>query len=190
MIRITAACLVALGLAAPAGAWTLEPETSSISYVTIKNGDTAEANMLTRLGGGVAEDGRAEVEISLSSVETFIDIRNERMREILFRVADFPVATVTAALDMDDLAGLAPGGSMLATFEITLAANGSEAGYDATALVTRAGENRVIVSSMAPVIVYIDELGYDDGVERLREIAGLDSIEPTVPVNFNLAFAR
>lgn len=190
MHKEIAALAVAALVALPAGAWTLEDETSAISYVTIKNGEVAEPNLLSGLRGSVAEDGAANVEVLLSSVETYIDIRNERMREILFKVADFPVATITAQLDMAALADLAPGESRETGFALTVAANGQESSYDAMALVTRAGENRVIVSSVQPIIVYADELGYSEGVAQLQEIAGLDSIQPAVPVSFTLSFAR
>lgn len=183
--------LIAAGLsllAAPAFSWTLDNEASSISYVTIKNGEIAEANLLSDLSGKVGEDGAASVDISLASVETFIDIRNERMREFVFKVVDFPVATVTANLDMDALAAMEAGSTAEAEFEVTVAANGTEAAYDATAYVTRVGDSRVQVSSKAPIIVYTEDLGYEHGVSKLQEIAGLDSIQATVPVSFNLAF--
>ncbi len=184
------ALLAAATLAAPAFAWTLDSSASAISYVSIKNGDVAEPNVFSGLSGSVAEDGAAEVAIELSSVETYIDIRNERMREFLFNVADFPVATVSAALDMDDIADLAPGQTMETFFDLSLAANGEEVTYEALAWVTRVGEDTVRVDSKQPIIVYADELGYMAGLNQLREIAGLDSIERVVPVSFSLSFTR
>lgn len=190
MKHLTLATGIAILLAGPLSAWTLDSDSSAISYVTTKNGDTAEPNLLTGLSGAVSDDGAAAVEVSLSSVETFIDIRNERMREILFKVADFPVATVNAALDMGALQALEPGATTETEFEVSIAANGEESSYDAMAFVTRVGEDRVLVNAKAPIIVYIEDFGYGDGVSQLREIAGLDSIEPAVPVNFNLSLSR
>ena len=190
MKHLSLAAGLALLIAGPAAAWTLDSDSSAISYVTIKNTDTAEPNLLTGLSGSVSDDGQAAVEVSLSSVETFIDIRNERMRDILFRVADFPVATVNASLDMDTLEALAPNTTTETEFEVSIAANGEETSYDAMAFVTRVGEDRVLVNSKAPIIVYVEDFGYSDGVSQLREIAGLDSIEPVVPVSFNLSFSR
>ena len=189
MIQLTLTIGLAILLASPATAWTLDGDSSAISYVTTKNTDTAEPNLLTGLSGSVSDDGQAAVEVSLSSVETFIDIRNERMRDILFRVADFPVATVTAALDMEALEALDPNMTTETEFEVSIAANGEETSYDAMAFVTRVGEDRVLVNSKEPIIVYVEDFGYSDGVSQLREIAGLDSIEPAVPVNSTSASA-
>lgn len=185
---ILAACLALT--ASPVLAWTLDDTASSISYVTIKNGDTAEANLLTSLEGSVSEEGIATVDISLASVETFIDIRNERMREILFQVADFPLASIAAEIDMEKLAAMGAGETAESEFGLTVETHGTTANYGATAYVTRISEDRVIVNSKAPVIVYASDLGYEEGIAKLREIAGLDSIQTVVPVSFNLAFDR
>jgi hypothetical protein len=48
--------------------------------------------------------------------------------------------------------------------------------------------DRLLVSSVRPVIVNAGPLGLDEGVERLREAAGLPSISPAVPVTFQLTF--
>lgn len=190
MTRTSLAALIAASLAVPAAAWTLDGSASSLSYVSIKNADTAEANLLPGLSGGVDADGQAEIEIALSSVETYVDIRNERMQEHLFNVAEHPVATVSAALDMAAMQEIEPGGTVSHDFPLTVSANGTSAEYNAKALVSRLGEDRVQVTAREPVIVYAEDLGYGAGLETLREIAGLDSIQPAVPVTFTLVFTR
>lgn len=187
---ILAAGGIALSATGSAADWTLENESSAVSYVSIKNAATAEANLLPDLAGGIDGNGAATVEITLDAVETYVDIRNERMREILFNVAEFPLARVTADLDLATLEDLDVGATTDHEFDLTVAANGAEASYPATAWVTRVGEDRVQVASKEPVIVYADDLGYLNGLDSLREIAGLDSIQSTVPVTFNLVFTR
>lgn len=182
--------LIAILAAVPAGAWTLDSNASTISYVSIKNADTAEPNLLPQLSGGVGEDGTARIEIDLASVETYIDIRNERMKEHLFKVADYPVAALEAALDMAALEKLKSGATAESEFDVTVSANGEVVDYPVLATVTRVGDDRVMVVSREPVILYADEFGWDTGLNALREIAGLDSIQLAVPVNFTLVFDR
>lgn len=189
MTRILFAALFAV-MTMPAGAWTLDSKVSAISYVTMKNAETAEANLLTGLTGQVDDSGKAMVEIPLTNVETYVDIRNERMREFVFKVAEFPVATLNTQLDMDALADLVPGETAETTFEVMIAANGAETSYEAMAFVTRVGENRVMVASKQPVILYVQDLGYEEGIAKLQELAELDSIQLTVPVSFLLAFTK
>lgn len=189
MPRITlAAALACLALPTAAADWTLSTDASTLGFVTIKNGDTAEAHSLSGLSGTVAEDGTAAVDIPLVNVETYIDIRNERMRDILF--AAVPTATVTAQIDLDSLADLAPGARRTQELEVTLAANGQEVDYFTDVTITRVADDMVAVSTARPLIADARDLGYEGGVEELREIAGLDSISPAVPVSFDLMFSR
>ncbi len=191
MRTLLASCLIILApTLALAQDWTLSSDTSSIGFVSIKNGDTAESHMFSGLSGGVSDAGAVEVSIPLANVETFIDIRNERMRDILFKVADFPAATVSAEIPLDDFADLEVGARQSTDIEITVAANDSDAVYDAAVYVTRISDASVAVSTARPVIADIRDFNYDDGIEQLREIAGLDSISPAVPVTFDLVFEQ
>ncbi len=185
---ILAAC--AALAASPALAWTLDSSTSAISYVTMKNGDTAEANLFTAMSGEVSEDGLASLEIYLASVETFIEIRNERVRDVLFQVSDHPMAKILAGIDLAALDTLEAGETTETAFEVSVVTHGMTATYDANAYVTRASENRVVVSSKLPLIVHASDFGYTEGIARLQELAGLDSIQDVVPVTFNLTFER
>ena len=54
--------------------------------------------------------------------------------------------------------------------------------------VSRLTDNRILVASRKPVIVNASQVGLLAGVEKLREVAGLPSISPAVPVSFVLAF--
>ena len=53
---------------------------------------------------------------------------------------------------------------------------------------TQFESRRVLVNSLQPIIVNADALGLSQGVEKLRELAGLPSISPAVPISFFLTF--
>lgn len=189
MTRIALTLAAAL-FASSAQGWTLVSENSAINYVSIKNGEVAEANLLPGLTGSVDDSGQAEIIVDLASVQTYIEQRDERMREHLFRVSEFPTARIAAQIDMAPLEALAPGDSAQAEFEVTVAANGAESAYPVKAQVSRLSEDRVAVMSYEPVIIDAEDLNYQGGIEKLREIAGLDSIQLAVPVGFTLVFQR
>lgn len=172
------------------GAWALDPAGSRLSYVSIKAGEVAEANRFDTLAGSVAEDGTATLDIDLASVNTGVDIRNERMREIFFGVTEFPKATVTAKLDPAAFAGLAVGQSLTRPLKATVALKGVEQEVETEVLVTRVAEGRVTVVPTAPVIISTDMFGLTDELGELRALAQLPSITPAVPVTFSLAFSR
>lgn len=199
-IRIAApATLIALAACsqAPAdpaplteGAWTLDNAASELSYVTIKSEEVAELNAFEELSGSVSPDGAASIEIDLASVNTGVDIRDERMRDILFVVVDHPTATVTAEIDPASFETLGVGESVGTTIDGTLSLTGIDAPVRGDVTVTRVGPDRVLVVSDAPIIVEARRFELLDGLAQLQEIVELSSITPVVPVSFSLTFQR
>lgn len=172
------------------GSWSVDADASSLSYVSVKSGEIAETNTFSGLSGTVGEDGSATLQIDLATVETKVDIRNERMRDIFFDVAQYPTATVTAKVDPAAFDGLAIGESTAQPLEATLTVKGVEAPVETQVSVTRTAQDRVLVTSTEPVIVYADALKLTDGLATLQQLAGLPSITPAVPVSFSIAFKR
>lgn len=184
------ALLTGLALPLAAADWSVVSEASSIGFVSVKDGDIAETHEFGSLSGAVGADGAAKIDIALGSVETRVDIRNERMRDVLFQVAQFPIASVAAEIDMAALETLGIGERAEIDTFVTVAANGTEADYDAFLNVTRIGDDRVSVSAREPVAIDVHDFGYEGGVAQLQEIAGLDAISPIVPVTFDIVFGR
>lgn len=172
------------------GTWTLDPAGSRLSYVSIKAGEVAEANRFDTLSGTVTADGTATLDVDLASVNTGVDIRNERMREIFFEVAGNPKAVVTAKLDPAAFAALAVGQSLTRTLKATVALKGVEQEVETEVLVTRVSDGRITVVPTAPVIISTDMFELTDELGELRALAQLPSITPAVPVTFTLAFTR
>lgn len=173
------------------GNWTLDSKASRLDYVTIKQGTIVEANSFERLSGSVSADGAAEIVIELASVSTGIDIRDERMREVLFNVSANPSAAVKAQLDPAEFAaGLSLGESMRVNVEAQLLLAGTRQPIDLELQVTRIAQDRVQVASAKPVVVSAASFELTPGLDRLRELAGLESITPAVPVTFSVVFER
>lgn len=172
------------------GAWALDPAASRLAYVSIKAGEVAETNRFDTLRGTIAADGTATLEIDLASVNTGVDIRNERMREIFFQVVENPKAVVTAKLDPAMFAGLAVGQSIARPLTAKMALKGVEKEIETDVLVTRVAADRVTVVPTAPVIISTDMFELTDELGELRALAQLPSITPAVPVTFTLAFMR
>ncbi len=170
--------------------WTVDSDGSELSYVTIKAGDIAEANTFETVTGSVSADGAASIEIDLASVSTGVDIRDERMRDVLFVVADNPTATVTAQIDPAAFETLGLGASTVQTLDGTVSIKGVEAPFQTEVTVTRAGADRVLAVSNTPVILDAGRFELTDGLAQLQELAGLPSISPAVPVTFALTFER
>ncbi|MEM1131821.1 MAG: YceI family protein [Pseudomonadota bacterium] len=173
-----------------AGDWTLVPEISQISFVSIKAGNIGEAHSFGTESGAVDGSGKAEISVDLNSVDTAIEIRDERMREILFQADQFPNATITAQVDPQSFQALDIGEQQIESTELSISLHGVEADFDSDLAVTRISENRVLVETAKPLILDAEQFALGDGLKQLRELAGLPSISPAVPVTATLIFEK
>ncbi|WP_017671068.1 YceI family protein [Blastomonas sp. AAP53] len=172
----------------PAGAWQLAADQSNVAFVSVKGGNVGEAHSFKSLEGSVQPDGTVGVDIDLVSVDTGVDVRNERMREMLFEVASFPQAKLTAKIDPATISGLKPGERKAMTVPVTLDLHGTTNSIDARLMVTRLAGDTVLVETAAPLILDAAAVGLGEGVEKLRAIANLPAISSAVPVTASLVF--
>ena len=171
---------------ANAETWTLDGEASHLAFGSIKKDKIGEVNSFSGLKGTVDADGKADVTIDLTTLETNIDIRNERMLEHVFKGAG--EAQLTAQLDMDEVKGLAVGEMAVVDVEGALSLLGVSTELDLEMVVVRLAENKVMALSNDMVFVGTEELGVTSGIDKLMELAKLPGITRTSPVTLRLVF--
>ncbi|MDO6440891.1 MULTISPECIES: YceI family protein [unclassified Marinobacter] len=187
LLRFLVAVLGLMSLSAHAG-WALDSERSSLHFVSIKNGTTAEVHNFAELKGTVGDDGKVNLDVYLDSVDTNIAIRDERMREMLFEIEKMPTATVTAQIDVASIQQMSEGSIGSKDVRLTLSLHGQEQGFDTVMKIIKLADGGVAVSTEEPLLVEAKAFDLAEGVEALREIAGLSSIAIAVPVTVNLVF--
>lgn len=170
--------------------WKLIPEESGMTYITIHNGNVAEINTFRKITGGVKADGTAELRIDLDSVDTNHDVRNERLKTVLFKTVDFPEAVITSNIEMSDLESLKKGQSHTLLLDMEISLHGITLKRNFYVLATRLDENKVVVTNKAPLILQAEDFGFTRGIEELRSLAGLDQITPLVTATVSFTFAR
>ena len=181
--------IISLMVAGPCfAAWTLDNDSSQVSFVSVKAGDAGEVHRFTEISGELSSGGNASVTIQLASVDTLIPLRDERMLELLFQTNLFPTASLSTNIDMDALNAIEPGDSMDMAANLTLELHGQQLSLAAEMIVARLGDHRLMVSSRKPVIVNAASVDLVNGIEALREIANLPSISKAEPVSFVLTF--
>jgi len=174
----------------PATAWAgnlgLDGEQSDISFVSVKKGVVAEVHHFTALSGSI-KGNHASVVIDLSSVESGIKIRNERMKSMLFEVGRFATATITADISRVDMKRLKVGEMQSVVLPLTVDLHGFKKDLKAEVSVVML-QNGLLVTSRSPVIARASEFGLESGIEALRVVAKLPAIALAVPVSFQLYF--
>lgn len=178
---------MAVGLPAHAN-WHLDGESSRLSFVTGKNGEIAEVNRFLVLHGKVDRKGAAEVSIEMDSVSSGIPLRDERMRDDLFAVERFAEGKVQAQIDLRPINDLANGAQLELRLPVNVTLHGQTHSYNTLLLATRLDERRFQVVTLEPLILHASDFGLLPGLENLRKVAGLKSINPSVPVSAVLIF--
>ena len=78
--------------------WTLSNDNSNLTFLTTKNSQVTEVSHFKSLSGTF--DGKlATLEIDLTSVDSLIPIRNERMAKFLFETTKFAKAVISVSID-------------------------------------------------------------------------------------------
>lgn len=190
---VLATSMIAFGVSTAEAGWALQQEGSSISFVSTKTtsgGEFAEVHKFQRFSGLIDDSGSIRLKIDLASVETLIDIRNQRMKEFLFEVIDFPEIQIQADADFDRTQKLAIGEQEAFSLSLQVAMHDVTSFQDAEIMLTRLAKDRVLVTSIEPVIVDARMFELGAGIEILRELASLNAISMIVPVTFNLIFVQ
>lgn len=185
LLIATTTCMAAALAALPAQAdWSIN-DTSRVGFVSIKNNVIGENNAFQRVSGGISEAGAVTVNIDLTSVETGVGIRNERLQKMLFNVASFPQATVSAQLSDAQLMALKSGGSVAESVSVSVALHGKTVSKQVELAAAQSG-GTVRVTTTQPIVITAAEFDLEAGVAALQTIAGLNAISRSIPVTVDL----
>ncbi|NAW65540.1 YceI family protein [Photobacterium halotolerans] len=169
-------------------AWKLDNSQSQLRFLSVKNNSVIEQHTFKELEGSITDQGEVQVMLDLSSVDTQIPIRDERMKAMLFKVSDYPKAMLEGEVDVTGLADLKPGETLTQQVSLKLNLHGAINPVNADLRITRLVDGTLMVSSQSPIIIDGKAFGLEKGITALQEVANLNGILPSVPVFVNLAF--
>lgn len=165
--------------------WQVDNAFSKVNFVSVKKDTIGETHYFKQVSGTLSDKGQLNIAIDLASVETIIPIRNERMRKFLFNTKTFPNADISADINMKQLK-MAVGESKMIKTSADLGLHGVNKLISVEVMVTKVAKDKLLVTSMKPIIVNPADFGMAKGVDKLRELAMLPSITQSVPVSFVL----
>ena len=169
--------------------WQLNNDTSSVNFLSTKQEHITESHQFKGISGSVKDAKQFSLAIDLSSVDTKISVRDERMQKWLFETESFTTATISADVT-DALKKAKKNTRSKATVKAVLDLHGIKKNLDIDVLITNVGNKHLVVSSQGPVLIKATDYKLVQGLAKLQELAGLKSIGLTVPVTFNLVFDR
>jgi len=170
------------------GFWRLNAGESTLAFGSVKNGFIAEVHAIPGLSGGADSSGQFSVSLDLASVQTGVDIRDERMRDLFFETALYPVAVINGTFTPADFKDMKAGERKVLTLPVTISLHGVEQAREIEVSVVRLARDKMLVASQKPVMVEAADFNLGEGIEKLRAAVGLDSIAAASPVTFILVF--
>jgi len=182
------AAVLAVDCSSARADWQLDGAASSFFYVTNKAAAVSEVNSFSGLSGSISNAGAAALSIDLATVDTAVDVRNQRMRDIVFQVTQFPKAEISVKVDVEALKDMKSGIASTGSYPVTVSLHGVSAELTADLQVIKLDAKTLQVQLARPLIVAADKFGLMEGVEELRKLANLASITPNVVVDFTLVY--
>lgn len=170
--------------------WFINDSKSLLNFVSVKNTDVAETFTFTQLAGTVSASGQATLSIPLTSISSGIDLRNTRMRQMLFETDLLPSLHFTTQLDLATIDALAIGGTSTQSLAGNLILHGVAKAITFDALVIKHSATSVSVSPRKPIVINSADFDLNAGIEALRAVVGASSIGERVPVYFKMFLTR
>ncbi|MRI34711.1 hypothetical protein EOPP23_17145 [Endozoicomonas sp. OPT23] len=171
-------------------AWILDNERSKFYFTFTKNTHLATTATFEQLKGSISDKGTAMLYIDLASLESGIVKRDNRLRELFFRVADFPMAEVSVRLSKRIEKKIITGETVLIKSSAKVKLNGKQVRMRPELSVYQHENGDIEVSSIQPVLLNATTFDYDDQVQAMVDLAGVNNISKTVMINFRLYYQQ
>jgi OmpA-OmpF porin, OOP family len=186
-VLILAAATLCIGCA-HAQEWLLNSAASHFYMETEKANAIFEVHQFSGLEGGITKEGDASVKIDLTSVSSGVDVRDVRMRFLLFETYKYPYAEITAKLDMSALQALLTTTRITYPLKVTVALHGVTKDFDTPVTVTRLSDKAVSVATIKPIVVKTDDFDLTPNIAKLSAAVNGTVIATGATITFDLLF--
>lgn len=184
-VRLWVASALAVAVIPGHAAWSVNSETAAFHFVTTKNVNVSEVQSFKKVRGQLSDAGKLEFQVDLKSLSTQIEIRDQRMLDILFEVAKFPAEAVfTAQVDPGIMKQALAQKSLTTEVKGSLSLHGKTQPVSAKLQLLSLDGKNMVATTREPILVKAVDFALEGGIEKLRELMGLPSIGAVVPVNF------
>ena|SRR5690606_30900068 len=188
-MKVLALSLALCAGVANAATWQLDNEQSSLHFVSVKNELVAETHAFQALNGSWDEKS-VSVSIPVSSMQTNIPIRNDRIWQYVLQADQFANIQIKAPLTSESIASLTAGNSLVQDLPLTATIAGQSAVVTAKVRITMLNGSTLQAVTEAPLMLDTNQFKLGAGIAKLQELAGLKRIDPMVPVTFNVRFSK
>lgn len=184
-IVVVIGCIFSSGAYAQVN-YEIIPSSSSLSFSTIKNQYIIESALMKPTKGLIKQDGFFSIEIPVDSVSTGIPIRDERLKDLFFELANYPQVSVSGKLDLK----LISNEPKLLSLPVNVEVYGNMKPFVFPVVVIKSN-NSILVSSYGQIVISASDFGIPSAnLVKLAATVGGIKISEQVPVSFTLSFSK
>ena len=165
-------------------------EVSKVNFVTVQNNKLTEVHLFSNMDGEISNEGDVVFKIDLSSVKTNNSLRNLRLQDVFFEAGQFPEAIVRLDLGENFLEKLEIEKANKIPVQAFLSLHGVTKKIETVLLVSRLKSGCLIVTSMDPIIISLKDFDLLNNLEKIRQLAKLESISKDITITVNLFFIK
>ncbi|MGM8892190.1 YceI family protein, partial [Psychrobacter sp. 1Y1] len=156
---ITGLLLLPLSFIASAATWNVDNDASNVNFISIKKGDIGEIHYFESMAGTLNDKGKFSLSISLASVVTNVEIRDERMESLLFEVDKYPKLTLSANIEPKLVNDIPVGSILITSIDAEVALHGKKQTMAFTVSIAKLSDSKILVASVMPTIVNAESFG-------------------------------
>ena len=170
--------------------WQFVPEHSVVYAVSTKSQGIAEVHQFAIAHAKLTPQGKFSMALELASVMSGIEHRNQLLQDVLFEVAKYPRATLTAEVAEQWLAELPVAKVVLMSLPAKLQLHGVQQELELQLSVVKLSEQQIWVTNAKPLILNLNTFGFAKGLHKLAQLSSLESIAAMTPMNFSLLLEK
>lgn len=183
-LSLSAICLSSLSYSD----WQLDKSQSELSFIATKNANVANNHYFTDFDAYIDDAGQARLTVEMASVQTNIAKRDQRLKSLLFDIANFPQVFAQIKVRRSYLTPQPAGSQKEVKVKGHLNMMGISQPTQARLQINHLATGQVSVSTIEPILVDSEDYGMLPGINALTKLAGLKTISIKIPVSFNLVF--
>ncbi|WP_417762501.1 YceI family protein [Shewanella sp.] len=119
-----------------------------------------------------------------------VEHRNQLLQDVLFEVAKYPRATLTAEVSEQWLTELPVAKVVLMSLPAKLQLHGIQQELELQLSVVKLSEQQIWVTNAKPLILNLNTFGFTNGLHKLAQLSSLESISAMTPMSFSLLLEK
>lgn len=168
--------------------YIIDETVSTVSFSTIKKQYVIEPAVITGIAGAIDQTGTLTAEIPISSLDSGIQVRDERLRKLFFNAEMYPLITVSAKVPANVLQSDKFIAQLAVPFSITVMDTTKDMSTKVN--LVKVGDT-IAVSTSQPIVINAAEFNIpNENLSQLAATVGNIPISTTVPVSFSLVLNK